>query len=373
MTPQRIYFGIAARRFKGRTFGEQTSYVRGLLRLGKSRGMTSYVFTPAGVDFYAGRVWGYYLGKKGWQRKNYPLPHVVYDRVWGLTEKEQSRFESTLLRFHERGIPVFNPDFGDKWDVHNLLSSQPELLGHLPMTRVFDEESLSAMSEIYSDLYLKPSRGRQGKGISRCRLTKDGYQLITRLESGRVARRILKTARSVADFVGNNPVRGRLLVQQGLDLHRVRGSCLDIRAIVQRDGKGQWRVSGIGVRVGAAGGFVSNLHAGGRALPLEKALRGKSTPIPVGELKSQVRKLSLATAKQMSRLHPTLGELGVDIGLDKNGHLWILEVNRQPGRALFARARLRRSWKTSRVRIVQFAKHLAIHGLNEKEGTESYS
>ena len=35
--------------------------------------------------------------------------------------------------------------------------------------------------------------------------------------------------------------------------------------------------------------------------------------------------------------HGRLVELGIDIGVDKNGEVWIIEINSKPGRASFRR------------------------------------
>ena len=45
--------------------------------------------------------------------------------------------------------------------------------------------------------------------------------------------------------------------------------------------------------------------------------------------------LALTTAEALGEVYPTLGEIGLDVGIDRDGRLWILEVNRQPGRSLW--------------------------------------
>jgi len=210
-------------------------------------------------------------------------------------------------------------------------------------------------------VYVKPARGRQGKGISVCRRRERGWSW-RRADQGPSRARVLPTAQAVVDACRRGRPGERFLAQQGLDLVKLSGGTVDIRVIVQRDRRGEWGVSAIGVRKGRRGGLVSNLHAGGRALSFFRLARGTRLKRPPSRIRRDIKVLALDTAAAMSRVYPTLGELGIDIGLDVHGKLWILEINRQPGRALFSRARLRGAWRRSRRRVVDFAKYLALNG-----------
>jgi len=354
----RTVFAIAARRFDKRIFGEQTSYLRGLVSIARRHGMGAYVFSPLDVDWERKRVKAYVPKGRGWKTVRRPLPDVVHDRVWGLTPEKAKASQAALRRLEaEFGIPVFNPDFGDKLEVHALLAQDPDLARHLPETLPLSAEAVEKLAGSHRTLFIKPVRGRQGKGITKAERTAAGWKAAKQTDSG-VAKGAAKDAEALVAFAARGRDPGEFLVQQGLELARAGRSAVDIRAIVQRDGRGRWRVSAIGARVGRRGGFVSNLHAGGKAVSIESLARRLSGRVKAKQLSSSARALALKVAEKMGGAHPLLGELGLDLGLDKNGKLWILEVNRQPGRALFSRARLLRSWRTSRVRVVQYARYL---------------
>lgn len=358
MKRRRLIIAIAARRQGPRAFGEQTSYLRGIIRIAAAGGLRGFVFSAKDVDFTRRRVRGWIPASKGWKRRWFPLPDVIYDRTWGLDDPGRDRHAKTLQRLEEMGIPHFNPDYGDKLQVYRLLSSVAGVAGHLPETRPLTAENLELLGSRYSRLYIKPARGRQGKGICSCRRRGDHWILQIRSAKGVVGRTLPNT-----EAVVRASTRGQggeaYLVQQGLDLVTLKKGAVDIRVIVQRNRLGQWRVSAIGVRAGKPKSLVSNLHAGGRALTLTQLVRGARLHEPVRRLAGRIEALTLEAAQAMSQAHPTVGELGIDIGLDTSGKLWILELNRQPGRALFSRARLRRAWRRSRVRVVQFAQYLA--------------
>lgn len=360
MRRKRPVVGIVARRFRTRAFGEQTSYLRGIIKLATARGMKGYVFGVGDVDWTRARIYGWHPAGKGWVRRWFPFPDVVYDRAWGLDAAARAAHVEALQRLNRLGIPHFNPDFGDKIDVYNLLLTSERVARHLPETLPLTARNVGLLGERFSTLYIKPTRGRQGKGIRRCRRLSDGWSLQSTGARGAVTRR-LPSEEAVVGACLRGADGEPYLVQQGLDLVTLSRGTVDIRVIAQRNLFGEWRVSAIGVRAGKPGGLVSNLHAGGRALTLTKLVRGARLREPVARLNARIHNLALEAAEVLSRAYPTLGELGIDIGLDTRGRIWILEINRQPGRALFSRARLRRAWRRSRFRVVQFAKFLATH------------
>ena len=357
----RFYFGIAARRQRRRIFGEQTSFFRGLIRCASKRGIRAFVFEPGDLHLAEGRVRGWVPGKGGWRRRWYPLPDVVYDRVWGLGPEERSRYRELVERLTaEADIPVFNPEIGDKLAVWTLLAQDPALAPHLPRTLPLSSENVEELIREYSSVFIKPVRGRQGKGIYR--VVRRGANLLTtvRLGSGALRTRAFGSAGELVDRILARGGYGAYLVQQGLDLARAGRRAADVRVVAQRDARGEWRVSGVGVRLGAPGGFLSNLHAGGRASTLSELVRRARLRVPARRLRRAAERLALLAVKSLGEAYPLLGEVGLDLGVDRRGHLWILEANRQPGRATFARAGLRRSWLATRRRVVEFAGFLAL-------------
>lgn len=352
--------GITAKRSKGRTFGEQTTYLRGLIRLARARRMRAYVFTPRDVDEEAQRVRAWVWSKGHWHRRWQPLPTVIHDRMWGLRDHEKHRYDEELAHLRdELGIPVFNPDFGSKFDVHRLLVNHDDLRAHLPETHLASPEALRRLCDLHGTVYIKPIRGRQGKGICRLQRTKGGFRVTRRTGTSGSTSLFVPTVDKALSTCIKRGQTEEFIAQQGLDLLRVQGGTVDVRVIVQRDGKGTWHASAIGCRIGRRGGFVSNLHAGGRAASLSSLRRHLPRSARIRTLRRTIQELSVTTARTMEEVFPTLGEIGLDLGVDRSGSLWILEVNRQPGRSLFARAGLRKSWSRSRLRVVQFAKYLS--------------
>lgn len=368
---KRITMGIVAKRF-GRGFGEQSSYLRGLALIGRRHGVRVFVFQPHRINFLNNTIKGWSLYGHTWKRSTFSFPDVVYNRVWGVSKvgKQQLDRDLEILRADHK-VPTFNPLFGNKLDIHDMLSTSKEVVPHLPQTMPLTPENVEELGNTERLLYAKPILGRQGKGISVCIKTNNGWRVRRRLNTGAVRTFFARSPSDIASHCAGRNKAEAFLIQQGLKLVKVRGGTVDIRVIAQRDDKGVWSVTGIGVRVGAPGSFVSNLHAGGRAYTLSGLAKAAHLKTTSGKLANEIKQLVLDVVNHLTKYFPTLGEVGVDIGLDTTGRLWILEVNRQPGRSLFVRAKLYRSWRRSRLRIIQFARYIAHE--SKKEGLPDYA
>lgn len=73
--------------------------------------------------------------------------------------------------------------------------------------------------------------------------------------------------------------------------------------------------------------FLTNLGRGGRAHPWTEVLPAVFGPGRTAELWACIRQLALWTAEALAARHPHLADLGLDVGLDAQGHPWLLEVN----------------------------------------------
>lgn len=128
--------------------------------------------------------------------------------------------------------------------------------------------------------------------------------------------------------------RRRYVVQQGLDLAYLQGSPYDVRSIVQKNGQGEWQVTGKAARIGRRYSITSNLHTGGFARTVPTILQAYF-PDRAEEIEQQIDHLAIRIAQVMEQKAGPLCDLGLDMGVDRQGNVWILEVNSKPGRKVF--------------------------------------
>jgi len=297
----------------------------------------TYIFTPTSINWDNLTVRGYSYrhgtnGRGVWVSSLYPLPDVVYDRVSTRSGEARDQIRNTKIRLMQQPyLSYFNPSFLNKWKVHQMLLTNPWLHKHLPETRPLTTENLEEMLRMYRTVYVKPSNGSLGLGI--IRVTKDQKGTLNYVVHR--TKRFRSSADNADDFIARTrKIRGDkpYIVQQGIDLATYHGSSFDIRIIYQKNRQGQWQIGKKFARVAAKGSAVSNLSSGGKALPtkiLMRAIFRKSDLIE--EKNRQILEVCYQVAQTIEKTSQMIyGELGLDLGLDKSGHIWLIEVNSKP-------------------------------------------
>lgn len=356
--------GILAPRRTGlaKPYQAQTSLFKRIIQAARELGIVLYVFDFHAINWKKSSVHGYTYQEGRWIGRTYPLPDVVFDRATGSFPGGSGAADAARRKLTQQyGIPIFNTKLGNKLRMHKLLQVDPELRSHLPSTRrVRNDAVVADILTRHKGAYLKPQNGAQGKGIIRLRkgakgvhytLTTDSYQRL----QGRAA--------TVSGALAQLRSRVRLigyLAQPELSLIRLQGRICDVRVLIQRDDTGEWQVTGVAVRAGKPGSVVSNIHGGGKALKLEDVIeRTLGDAVDSEHIAATVKRLALRVGEVLSRSTRCLGELGVDLGIDTKGRVWIIEANSRTGRAAFRRAGLKESAGLADRRPLLFAKYLA--------------
>lgn len=306
-------------------------------RAARRHGLKVVYFAPEGLDFGRRRIRGYVFTGRGYQHVTTPLPKVIFRRIIP-TQSRTRRLFRKLSR--TPGIIVFNPPAQrNKLLVNRLLANSSEIKDSIPATvelRSVNEAFLFIRD--HGTVYAKPTIGSVGKGVYRVRRRpvgiagRDWYELRswrgrTRMLSTRGLRRWLR-ARS----------GGKYILQRGIDLARYRGRPFDVRATVQRDGQGAWRVTGMVAKVARPGSPVTNVGRGGRTVHLRKALFAALPPSLQEAGYERLRRLAIDVANKLGRRWQRMGDLGLDLALDQDGHPWFLEANLREQRPSFGEA-----------------------------------
>ncbi len=320
-------------------FGEQTTLFRELSEEARRRGAVLFVFTPYGINFSQRMIRGYTAlpsdGSGAWQVRRFPFPKAVYDRSFYHPGEEKITDRILDRLSHQRDLTFVNHEIGDKWRVHQDLSRQPEIRPYLPETLLIGQgHELESFLGRHHLVYLKPAHGSQGRGVIRVeRKSSGGFTLQFQQGAGEIRRSFGSWATLRAYL--KSLFRGRrYLAQQGIELLKHRGALVDLRLIVQKASASEWTVTGMAARVGRKGSSVTNLHRGGHALAVPRLL-AEHFPTRAPRLMTQIARLGCNVAASIERAYGSLGELGIDLGLDRHGNLWYIEANPKPGRRVF--------------------------------------
>lgn len=251
----------------------------------------------------------------------FPLPGALWRRTGYLTRPALDWLFSRV------GPGIFNAHFFDKWQGYRLLEADPAVAPHLPETLA--PERWLELLERDGAVILKQQDGNSGYGLMRVFADGAGWTLAFRERNGRESFAGLDDLAARIDPIVRS---GRYLAQQWIDLPVYQQRRIDFRVMLQKDDRGCWEVRAILGRFGRPGSVVTNFVNAGYALPADEALR-RAFGIGWREafgLKADLIDLALAVGSALDRSAGCYGDLGLDIGIDRQRRLWLFEVNKLP-------------------------------------------
>lgn len=318
----------------GRMFrGWRKEYYEALTQHAALAGAVAFCFTVDGLSVRDALVEGWINRNSVWQRVTLPLPDVIYNRATYRNRKLRQAAAEQLdeLHLHYGTMLINPPNAFSKSVVAAALSFFPHTRRLTPETVPFsDPAALHEMLNKYDCVVVKSDDGSHGSEVLRIRQRRRDWEVAGSFGERRMKIRFTsrKLLVSFLEYLcGNTPC----VVQQGIDLARVDGRLFDLRVILQKDGSNSWRAPLVLVRLAHPAQVVSNTSRGGEAIlpdSFRKRFGDQLAGVESMEEVALTASLSLADALE-SRLG-RLGEIGVDVGIDRNGRPWILEANAKP-------------------------------------------
>ncbi|BCJ85986.1 YheC/YheD family protein [Effusibacillus dendaii] len=214
----------------------------------------------------------------------------------------------------------------------NAMGKHPVLRRHLPETYRLKTHVFKRMIKRYPTVFIKPDKGSQGKGIVRLQHCSNREIKI----SWNLQHMKVKERSAWQELKKRLRPKTTYLIQQGLPLAKYKHRRIDVRVYMQKP-KSKWLISGKVVRVGAPGRFVTNYHQGGQPKTIESVMNSiaKNQREEVKRAIRYLEEISLIAAEVLDQNFPGIRQLGMDIAVDRNGRIWIIEANTNPGFLLF--------------------------------------
>lgn len=264
----------------------------------------------------------YHPGTGRFEPGVFPYPGAIY-RTIGLSRHWKDHFLDAMAG------GIFNYPYFSKWDMHRWFAGDPAVGSHMPATVRYDSpRRAEEMLRRWGALYIKPASGLGGHGVVRARL--DGGMVRFEYREGQQNRRdvVRLGAESDAYFTARFS-HGHFLLQQALELIRVGGRVVDFRCVMQKDQSCRWQCRAVIGRLGRRGSVVSNISSGGSAFPAEELPRLPVTlpPEEAEALPGRLWKFAFAVCAAVDRAGLRCGTLGLDVGADAAGRLWLIEIN----------------------------------------------
>jgi glutathione synthase/RimK-type ligase-like ATP-grasp enzyme len=313
----------------------QNRFLVHLSLLGVKLGFLVYVFSPLRVNDTTKSVQGYNYHSSEWSQQTFPLPDLIYDRAF-FTKRQHYQRHMTALNVLQRlkKTPYLGRSLTGKWSVHKVLLKHPFISAHLPKTELLRNSShLFHWFEEHSSVLIKPESGSHGKGVlAITKTTAAEYSLQGRNMRNQTVSKQFPNAFALRQwlmaFIGGRSY----LIQRYLPLQTEEGVAYDIRVLMQKGGDGQWSQTGMATRVGELTSITSNLHGGGTATQVLPWLTKQFDGNRAQAILAKINALSALIPPFLEQHFGRLAELGLDIGVDRNGRIWVIEINSKPGR-----------------------------------------
>jgi hypothetical protein len=335
------------KRIKGKRTGHE--HISLYNRAARKLDLTPFYMTLPQVR--AQSVSGLLYENGNYRREVRSIPAVTHNRTFAGTPALRNRM--TMLKRHSK---VFNQENRfSKYRINKLLSGSKRLRSHVPMTVRYSKENLIQAMKKHQGLFVKPVNNSVGIGIMK--LTK-----VSAKKSGGWSVQWAKNQSKRLSPAGvtaavNHRISGRsYIIQDTIPLALYKGRPYDLRVSVQRSSNGNWQVTGIVGKVAPSGGHVTNVARGGKVVKCETLLR--SSGFHVEARKQAIRRVSLGIVQYLGKRLPHLADVGLDIGVDRKGHVKFIEMNGRDQRYAFKKAGMSSSFYKSYETPLKYAKYL---------------
>ncbi|MBO9604695.1 MAG: YheC/YheD family protein [Paenibacillaceae bacterium] len=342
--------------------GPKQAWFATLAACGGELGLLVYVFAPAGVapDGLSVRGFAAEPGKPGaWRQGDFPPPRVIYDRSFCRSGEERRRQREALALLSERGAVPLSRGVGGKLAMRRALAADTALAPYVPPAAPLENaRPLLRLLEERGSAFLKPDAGMQGCGALRVAASGGSWRAEGRDAGNRPFRLIFHDFPALWRWLRRFTAGRRYVLQPYLPLTLPGVGAFDVRALVQKDGDGRWRLVGEAVRIGAAGSVTANVHGGGTAAPLREFLRGAFGDDRAERIVRRLRELAQRIPPALEASCGRLAELGLDFGVEESGRLWIVEANPKPGRTVLRMLGDEAAYAAATTNPMRYANHL---------------
>ncbi|AFL99415.1 hypothetical protein Desde_0982 [Desulfitobacterium dehalogenans ATCC 51507] len=302
---------------------------------GAENGGLVYFFTFSDIDWEQRKIKGYYWDKdKVWTPCTYPMPEVIYDRCFGTNSREISRTLREMIVNKGLSIRVFNQAVKiAKRETYEHLVKYPGIKKHIPPFMPYTPENLTQMIHQAKSIYIKPVDLYKGKGI--VKVTKKNSNFVIEFQGEESNEKIVcpnwenllkkLTQILLPDY--------EYVLQESIQLATFLGNRFDVRVMLQKKDSA-WMVSALNARIAPVESIITSPRSGGKVFRLRDVL-ALSFPLKEDQILQDIKRLSESIGYKMEDKYGYLGELGIDLGIDVNGKVWVIEVNGRPLKVSF--------------------------------------
>lgn len=342
-----------------RPIGDRSLFFAKLLSLEEIVGASAFVFGAHQIDWENGTINGLFYHQNGWTHCETPFPDVVYDRLPNRKIENHDTFKKIKKQLKDEYlIPWFNPNFFDKWEIHQLLQTET-VKKYLPETFAAPTfELIEKMLKKHQNTYLKPMNGSLGHGVYQVMYSIEENHYYIRYQNQQGGNRLHKflSFGKVKRFLQSKIDFKHYLIQQGISLQRMNGQKVDFRIHTNKDRNGIWQTTAMAGKIAGKGSVTTHVHNGGIVRTMAEIY---SNPHERQEAIKRLTEAAIMISQVIDqKIDGLIGEIGFDFGIDHDHNIWLFEANSRPGRTIFEHPNLKSDDILSRELSMAYAIYL---------------
>src|SRR5699024_8940920 len=266
----------------------------------------------------------YYDYYKILRKQILPLPSTL--NVFGNISKRLKRLLRGIY-----GNNLYNYNEMDKWAESKVLQRHPLASVYLPETIISSNiEMFKDFVDKHEDVYFKPIKGRQGKGIHRIYKQQDNSYTLTiqAVEAKEYKNVNFEDIDVLINELKDKIIYSQFILQKTINLI-INNRVIDFRLRFDKNIENEWKLSLAASRVSDIGGVVSNRSAGGKVVSVEQSLEeyyGYSESEAKNK-KNELIKAGKILTEAVEENNVNYGKCAVDLGVDNDGNIWYIESN----------------------------------------------
>jgi hypothetical protein len=319
--------------------GDITYYEFQNIKASISENCFSYYFTIEDIDWTNKMVKGVTFIKSldRWEYNWFPMPNVLYDQGVFLADSIKSQAKEIRKQLRSNpNIKLINTlnGFG-KWQLCDRLSKYSALRKYIPETVPFSSfDDVVSMINKHKLIFLKTFHGSKGYEVISIKKINKKYKL-NYYDYG-VKQIVLGKIKEVEEFVYKFMGESKFIVQQGIDLIKFNGHSTDLRVLIQKDEEGLWQEMYTLVKIAKGKATITNHAVGGDSAIYEQIyphLCNSYPDVSVPTTRMLINR-TIKIASYIEKEFGSFGEIGMDLGIDSMGNIWLIEANAKPDKII---------------------------------------
>lgn len=294
----------------------QTSYERlyqEMANIGQQRGFETIFFSHRHVYPQRNSLTGIVWQEQQWKTIETDIPFIIYNRIPNRKIESHKSIQKTKQFLTTNSI-IFNPDFFNKWQVYDDLMNHERVNYLLPDTTFHP-----SIQTIQHKLSQHPINLISLKGDDTNHFYLEQVDDLMFVTYNHKNRQYYKNLEQFKQTYFPNGFR-QYVLQDAIDLIQYQGEPFYLR--VHTNKTKRWHVSFL----------YGREYTGNKIFDTDEIFaRNKRRNII-----KKVQELALVLSKEIENMSTgTIGEIGFDIGIDREQRLWLLEVHAKPSWQVF--------------------------------------